>query len=324
MMLATCQKLALILLSLINVSTTTTRFSCPGQGYYPDPTSCTSFYRCVDLETSYKYLCPGGTRYDPAMRVCNHEALVPPCQIGIQTEPAEPTTRKPGTTPTNQKPLTKPNYTTPKPQTTTIRTTTRTTTTSAIEQDTLETDETEHAKDPVFPPALSTPIHAKSTPSSSSSPTLIVTSKSLPPRNYSVSPTSLYECSQPDYYEEETTCEQFYTCREIAEGVLAADRVFRCPGGYMFDTQTHLCQREDSVTCQKNKTEQFLFYTVLNSLLVQLKENELEQFFSKRLQLPLPRPKTVINPKVTLFGDDENPYPWVVFQSAIHWIDSQQ
>lgn len=306
-----------LLFSLARLATSTsTSFSCPGQGFYPDPSSCTSFYRCVDLERSYKYYCPSGTRYDPSLSNCNHEAVAPPCQVEEQTKPPKPTTRKPGTKPPTQNTFTKP----VKPRPTTIRTTTRratttrrTTTANNPKQDTQVT-----VKDPVFPPPLSTPIPAQSPPSTSSSPTLIITSQPLPSRNYSVSPTSLYDCYQPNYYQEETTCEQFYACREIAPGVLAADRIFRCPAGYLFDSDTRLCQRDYKVACQKNKTEEFLFFTVLNALVVQLKENELEHFFSLRLQLPLTRPKTVINPKVTIFGGDENPYPWFVLQSAIH------
>ena len=133
-----------------------------------------------------------------------------------------------------------------------------------------------------------------------------------------MSPTSIYSCPQPGHYQDKTSCQQFFTCREISTGVLAADRIFRCPPGYMFDTKTHVCQPEDTVTCLADKSQPFLFYTVLNALVVQLKEDQLDLFFSSRLQMPLPRPKTFINPKVNVFGDDENPYPWVVFQSSIH------
>ena len=44
---------------------------------------------------------------------------------------------------------------------------------------------------------------------------------------YSVSASSLYPCSQPGYYSEETSCDQFYVCKEVAPGVLSADRIFR-------------------------------------------------------------------------------------------------
>ena len=302
---------------LIFTKVTTSKFLCPGTGFYPDPASCTSFYRCVDLDTSYKYLCPAGTRYDPTLSNCNHEASAPPCNVNKQDKPSKKTTRKPETKATTRKPATKattrrpatkpstrnpfiiirPNYTTQN---------VKTTTPSKLVPDL-----------PVFPPPLSTPIPEKATPSNTP-PNLIVTTKPLPSRNYSVSPISLYACPQPDFYAEETSCEQFYTCRETSPGVLSADRIFRCPNGYMFDSKTHLCQLEDKVTCQKDKSEPFLFYTVLNALVVQLKESQLQQFFSSRLQLPIPRPKTVINPKVHVFGDDENPYPWVIFQSSIH------
>ena len=45
--------------------------------------------------------------------------------------------------------------------------------------------------------------------------------------SYSVSPGSLHPCPRPGYYSEETSCSQFYVCKEVAPGVLSANRVFR-------------------------------------------------------------------------------------------------
>jgi len=303
-------KITLKLVVILNIATlSTNNFICPSPGYHPDPNSCTSFFRCVDFKTNFKYLCPAGTIYDANMRMCNHETVAPPCRIATE-DSGESQTKQPGvaqTKPTTRRPtLPTPKRTTAKPTTTTMRP--ESSTSSAVQD----------IKPPVFPPPLSTPIPAKPTPTNNFSPTLIVTKTPLPERNYSVSPTSLYRCQQPEYYEEETTCDQFYTCREIAPGVLSADRIFSCPDKYLFNAETRLCQKEENITCQKKKSEDFLFYTVLNALVVQLKEEQLEEFFSSRLQLPLPRPKTYINPKITLYGNDENPYPWVIFQSAIH------
>ena len=44
---------------------------------------------------------------------------------------------------------------------------------------------------------------------------------------FMVSVSSLYPCSQPGYYSEETSCSQFYVCKEVAPGVLSAERIFR-------------------------------------------------------------------------------------------------
>jgi len=292
-----------------------TNFPCPGGGFYPDPTSCNSFYRCVD-KTSYKYLCPSGTRYDPELSICNHEALTPSCHLETQADPTHSTTELRPTTRPTTRPTSRPtNIPTKRPTSrpTPSQTTIRPKTTEVSDRTTTQSV---HSIS-VFPPALSTPIPAKNPPSTSVSPALTPISLA-PPRNYSVSPTSLFSCPQPDYYQEETTCEQFYTCREIATGVLAAERIFRCPDRYRFNIQKRLCLPAEQVECLQNSSEQFLFYTVLNAMVVKLQENQLDKFFSSRLQLPLSRPKTDINPKVTLFGDNANPYPWIVFQSAIH------
>merc|ERR1712106_366590 len=333
MSLPTTLKLLPILLLM---NPTTTKFSCPGAGFYADPLSCISFYRCLDRQTSYKYQCPSGTRYDPRLRNCNHEASAPPCQ----SEQASISTTNPTTAPATTKRTTTAATTIPTTTTSIAKTTTRKSTTrnpfiiirpsyatqrpksttkssTNIRTTTVRITTSNEIKVPSFPPPLSTPIPEKVS-TSNRPPNLIVTKKPLPSRNYTVSPISLYACSQPDFYPDESSCEQFYTCRETSPGVLSADRIFRCPEKYLFDSKTHLCQAENKVFCLKNKSEPFLFYTVLNALVVQLKEDQLEQFFSSRLQLPIPRPKTVINPKVNVFGDDENPYPWVIFQSSIH------
>ena len=44
---------------------------------------------------------------------------------------------------------------------------------------------------------------------------------------YVVSPTSLYACPKPGYFSEETSCNNFYVCKETTPGVLTAERVFR-------------------------------------------------------------------------------------------------
>ena len=44
---------------------------------------------------------------------------------------------------------------------------------------------------------------------------------------YLVSPGSLYPCSKPGYFSEQTSCNNFFVCREITPGVLTAQRLFR-------------------------------------------------------------------------------------------------
>jgi len=101
---------------------------------------------------------------------------------------------------------------------------------------------------------------------------------------YLVSPTSLYPCSTPGYFSEETSCDNFYVCKEITPGVLSAERVFRCPDRYLFDPITQLCQRAHKVTCDTSLNP-ILLYKFRSSLVFQIKEDDLESFFSQDLTL---------------------------------------
>ena len=104
-------------------------------------------------------------------------------------------------------------------------------------------------------------------------------------------------------------------------GVLSAERIFQCPDRYLFDPLTRLCQRAEKViivyikNSSKSQKYQYIFicdvtwmtvvlffkvrcpataqfYNYLGPLLVQLEENQLDQFFSLPLtyQVPLIEP----------------------------------
>ena len=45
--------------------------------------------------------------------------------------------------------------------------------------------------------------------------------------NFSVSSSSLYPCSEPGYFTMASSCAQFFVCKEVAPGVLSADRIHR-------------------------------------------------------------------------------------------------
>lgn len=52
---------------------------CPSEGFFPDPRSCTKFYRCVEtfhFYYAYEFNCPQGTVFDPDIKVCNHPYAV--------------------------------------------------------------------------------------------------------------------------------------------------------------------------------------------------------------------------------------------------------
>jgi len=81
---------------------TEAQFQCSGVGYYPDPDSCTNFYRCTDLYgngllQTYMFQCPDGTVFDDNLDVCNWPWAVPSC---TQTPPPLITSTQPPPTTT--------------------------------------------------------------------------------------------------------------------------------------------------------------------------------------------------------------------------------
>lgn len=66
------------------VASTTTaspEFICPTTGeddYYPSPTSCTHFYRCIE-GTPYPQTCPPSLVYNPDAKMCDWPVNVPSC-----------------------------------------------------------------------------------------------------------------------------------------------------------------------------------------------------------------------------------------------------
>ena len=144
-----------------NCSSPSVRFSCPGPGFWRDPTSCTAFYRCLTPYVVYRYLCPPGTRYDPRVHNCNHNFLAPPCNLADLEEDGDG-------------------------------------------------------------PQLSFEIPSELAPNPAEE-----DGGAEDGQNYVVAADSIYPCPQPGYYSEETSCDNFYVCREVRPGVLSAQRIFR-------------------------------------------------------------------------------------------------
>ena len=144
----------------LSILTSSLRFSCPGPGFWPDPTTCTAFYRCLTPAVVYRYLCPPGTRYDPRVHNCNHNFLAPPCNLLSQAE-----------------------------------------------------DESLPQLSFDLPPELDP----------STTPEVETQEES----QYELDPGSIYPCSQPGYFTEQSSCSNFYVCREVRPGVLTAERIFR-------------------------------------------------------------------------------------------------
>jgi len=279
--------------------------ACPG--LYPHPSQCDKFYQC-DSHSSYLFNCPQGTLFDVNIGVCNHKYLVK-CQHESQTA-TRPTTSKPRPTTTLSQPspplLTQPpppppttsTSQKPKPSTSSTTTTSSSTITEfttskeiiSSSSETLLTDDnnifidlsrpsTTSSVDPITDiniPAESVTVIPPGTSGSTAAPA---------EPEWSVSVSSLYPCSQPGYYSEESSCSQFFVCKEVAPGLLSADRIFSCPDRYLFDPVTRLCQREAKVSCDVEETPN-LFYSGLGLFTVKLQEEDLDTFFSQDLLLP--------------------------------------
>jgi len=309
-----------ILLLLLIVPIVCSHYPCPSPGFYPDPESCTSFYRCVDHKTSYLFVCPTGTRYDQFLGMCNHEQLVK-CEVATTTTTTSIptptiTTESSQTSSASEASLTqtstvKPSTLFPMTQTNdSIITSTSTDSDKFGSNVTVSTDTNTPTQPPTgnmtgsqiqetnltveaeinIPDGINEPVVRPGDSTTKPTQILIETTTEEIEAPYTVSPTSIYPCSKPGYYEEVTSCTEFYVCREIGPGVLSADRIFRCPDRYLFDTKTRLCQRKHKVNCE---SESNLFYTFLNYIVVQLKEEELDEFFSQSLTLP--RGRTGLN-----------------------------
>lgn len=74
--------------------------SCTADGFYPHPTNCKKFYRCVDQGNGrfsiYHFDCGPGTIFDPALTTCNYESSVyPPRDCSGSTNQATTEAPKP-------------------------------------------------------------------------------------------------------------------------------------------------------------------------------------------------------------------------------------
>merc|ERR1711936_1087154 len=231
--------------------------ACPG--LYPHPSQCDKFYQC-DSHSSYLFNCPQGTLFDVNIGVCNHKYLVK-CQHESQTatrptttlsQPSPPLLTQPPPPPPTTSTSQKPKPSTSSTTTTSSSTITEFTTSKEIissSSETLLTDDnnifidlsspstsTTSSVDPITDiniPAESVTVLPPGTSGSTAAPA---------EPEWSVSVSSLYPCSQPGYYSEESSCSQFFVCKEVAPGLLSADRIFSCPDRYLFDPVTRLCQ----------------------------------------------------------------------------------
>lgn len=118
--------------------------------------------------------------------------------------------------------------------------------------------------------------------STTKSPSISINPSTSPPKKeYTTAPGSLYPCKQPGYYVLEGSCTNFYMCQENLPGTLLADRLYRCPDRYLFDTSTQRCQRKHKVDCVESSGP--VYYNV--NYYFKLREDQLDKFFSTPLVL---------------------------------------
>lgn len=78
----------------------TSKFTCPGEGYFADPENCRWFFACRDYTrdgttfTQYEFRCPFGLVFDAQNLLCNWPWLVPNCSSGRNIETSETTTER--------------------------------------------------------------------------------------------------------------------------------------------------------------------------------------------------------------------------------------
>jgi len=239
-----------LLLSYV-IHSASARFTCPDVGFYRDPDSCTAFYRCITKDMSYHYICPLGTRYDPTVQNCNHNHLAPPC------------------------PGSEEDYSISYDYS------------YDIDND-LYPEEGEDYGDQDDLSSYLPPGPHDSPVDDSQDDKLPEDQPSSKPQDkpgvtFLISPTSLYPCQEPGYFSEKSSCTEFYVCREVAPGVLAAEALFRCPDRYVFDVETRLCQRKTKVTCDKDISQ--LFNAFRSAFVFQLHPSDLNNFFSQELHM---------------------------------------
>ena len=228
------------------------RFSCPGPGYYRDPSSCTAFYRCLDWNSpAHRYICPPATRYDPAVRNCNHNFLAPPCSIlpaqsGLQDllpdisfqQDLFPGGLEHDIIPGLEQDLLPGLEQDILPEQDSLPG-------GGLQEDILPSLEQDVLPGGGFEEDILLGIELQQDGGLEEDllfrPELEVEDLQVE-KLWVVAAGSLFPCKQPGYYQDPASCSQFFACREVVPGVLSADRTFRCPHRYVFDPTTRLCQ----------------------------------------------------------------------------------
>ena len=201
---------------------------CDRPGFYPDPTWCDKFYRCVDNGRGfnvYHFDCAPGTIWDPSIDTCNHpESVYPPRNCKMSPSGSSTTTEQ-----------TSSNASTGSTATTTQSTTAE-------------------------PPGSSTTASESSTNSTSEGTTAPATIASTQPTSDSSTettsgtttekPKNLTVCDRPGFYPDPTWCDKFYRCVDNGRGFNVYH--FDCAPGTIWDPSIDTCNYPESVYPPRN------------------------------------------------------------------------
>ncbi|KAF4519953.1 hypothetical protein B566_EDAN005452, partial [Ephemera danica] len=142
--------------------------NCTMDGYYPDPTNCSNFYRCIGFDDEnqkfnvYFFRCPNGKYYDPQRNVCDKpENIQPPrdCEAMEETTTSAATTTQSSggeTTTTDAETTTGAQTTPPEDSTTTAATETTAAQTETTTQAPNETTTPSQSETTTQPPSETT------------------------------------------------------------------------------------------------------------------------------------------------------------------------
>lgn len=253
---------------------------CTKEGFFPDPTDCRKFYRCVEGQSGYRkyeFQCGPGTAWDQSIQTCNHIGQVP-CSTDSNEIDQGPDTSKPASPPPVTTETTSSSAYPPPTESVTVAGTPseattsesmseadKTETSAATTADTISDGEKPASEKPeqvqTLPGTSSTEASSESSSEQSTSESSEVSSSSTESSEASSSSTESSESHAPDcttrkpsgqircdnegFYPHPTRCDKFYRCVDNGNGFNVYH--FDCPPGTIFDPSISVCNYPESV-----------------------------------------------------------------------------
>ncbi|XP_008553715.1 dentin sialophosphoprotein [Microplitis demolitor] len=184
--------------------------SCQEEGFFPNPSDCRKFYRCVKGDNGYikyDFDCAPGTAWEQSLLTCNYIHLVASCgsEANQVSSPEEDGNKD-------------------------------------QDKDKPASESTEKPKDETSDPSSTTESSPDSSTESDSKPT----GASPPtPSGDSSNPNKGIVCNSAGFYGHPTKCDKFYRCVDNGNGFNVYH--FDCPPGTIYDPSLSLCNYPESV-----------------------------------------------------------------------------